>query len=181
MLISQPFSLYVIRHFEIPAQRKIPVVLYPVHHNPRFHGQKSILLLFIHEMPCFRGQERHKAGWPYLPSAVPCKSFLIFHYHPGICRFFRMSQPQLYVSSGKYVIFPDRKTVLFLSHDVSGLPVSLTSYANFVVNEFFSVTVVNEMQVLLTTHESTNFSSHLFTVDPDSPWRMAMADGFLYR
>ena len=44
------------------TQRKIPVVLYPVHRNPRFHGPKSILLLFIHEMPCFRGQERHKAG-----------------------------------------------------------------------------------------------------------------------
>ena len=37
-----------------------PVVLYPVHHNPRFHGQKSILLLFIHEMPCFRGQSGTK-------------------------------------------------------------------------------------------------------------------------
>ena len=45
---------------------------------------------------------------------------------------------------------------------VNGLPVSLTSYANFVVNELFSVTVVNEMQVLLTTHESTNFSNLLF-------------------
>ena len=34
---------------------------------------------------------------------------------------------------------------------VNGLPVSLTSYANFVVkNALFSVTVVNEMQVLLT-------------------------------
>ena len=43
-----------------------------------------------------------------------------------------MSQPQLYVSSGKYAIFPDRKIV------------------------------VNEMQVLLTTHESTNFSNLLF-------------------
>ena len=59
------------------AQRKIPVVLHPVHQNPRFHGQKSILLLFIHEMPCFRGQELHKDGWLYLPAAVPCKSFLI--------------------------------------------------------------------------------------------------------
>ena len=73
-----------------------------------------------------------------------------------------MSQPKLYVSSGKDAISPDTKTVLFLSHDVSGLPVSLTPYANFVVNEFFSVTVVNEMQVLLTTHESTNFSNLLF-------------------
>ena len=45
------------------AQCKIPVVLHPVHQNPRFHGQKSILLLFIHEMPCFRGQELHKDGW----------------------------------------------------------------------------------------------------------------------
>ena len=69
--------------------------------------------------------------------------------------------------------FPGQKTVLLLSHDVNGLPVSLTSYANFVVNEFFSVTVVNEMQVLLTTHESTNFSNLLFllirtkTVVPD--------------
>ena len=58
--------------------------------------------------------------------------------------------------------FPGQKTVLFLSHDVNGLPVSLTSYANFVVNEFFSVTVVNEMQVLLTTHESTNFPTWFF-------------------
>jgi hypothetical protein len=47
------------------------------------------------------------------------------------------------------------------SHDVNRLPVSLTSDANFVVNEFFSVTVVNELQVLLTTHESTNFSNLL--------------------
>ena len=39
----------------LSAQRKIPVVLHPVHQNPRFHGQKSILLLFIHEMPCFSG------------------------------------------------------------------------------------------------------------------------------
>ena len=61
--------------------------------------------------------------------------------------------------------FPGQKTVLLLSHDVNGLPVSLTSYANFVVNEFFSVTVVNEMQVLLTTHESTNFQPS-FSVDP---------------
>jgi hypothetical protein len=43
----------------------------------------------------------------YLPAAVPRKSFLIFHYHPGICRFFRMSLPKLYVSSGKYAISPD--------------------------------------------------------------------------
>ena len=58
--------------------------------------------------------------------------------------------------------FPGQNTVLLLSHDVNGLPVSLTSYANFVVNELFSVTIVNEMQVLLTTHESTNFSNLLF-------------------
>ena len=58
--------------------------------------------------------------------------------------------------------FPGQKNCSFLSHDVNGLPISLTSYANFVVNEFFSVTVVNEMQVLLTTHESTNFSNLLF-------------------
>ena len=32
--------------------------------------------------------------------------------------------------------FPGQKTVLLLSHDVNGLPVSLTSYANFVVNSF---------------------------------------------
>ena len=30
--------------------------------------------------------------------------------------------------------FPGQKTVLLLSHDVNGLPVSLTTYANFVVN-----------------------------------------------
>ena len=51
------------------------------------------------------------------------------------------------------------------SHDVNRLPVSLTSDANFVVNEFFSVTVVNEMQVLLTTHKSTNFSNLLFPLN----------------
>ena len=43
------------------AQRKIPVVLYPVHQNPRFHGQKLILILFVHKNRCFRGQGRHKA------------------------------------------------------------------------------------------------------------------------
>ena len=86
---------------------------------------------------------------------------------------------QLYVSSGKYVIFPDRKTVLFLSHDVSGLPVSLTSYANFVVNEFFSVTVVNEMQVLLTTHESTNFSNLLFQLIRSSRYKCSLQDFLL--
>ena len=48
------------------------------------------------------------------------------------------------------------------SHDVNELPVSLTSYANFVVKGFFSVSVVKEMQVLLTTHKSTNFSNFLF-------------------
>ena len=58
--------------------------------------------------------------------------------------------------------FPGQKTLLLLSHDVNRLPVSLTTYANFVVNELFSVTVVNEMLVLLTTHESTNFSNLLF-------------------
>ena len=51
------------------------------------------------------------------------------------------------------------------SHDVNRLPVSLTSDANFVVNEFFSVTVVNEMQVLLTTHKSTKFSNLLFPLN----------------
>jgi hypothetical protein len=30
------------------------------------------------------------------------------------------------------------------------------------VNEFFYVTLVNEMQVLLTTHKSTNFFNFLF-------------------
>ena len=43
------------------AQRKIPVVLYPVHQNPRFHGQKLILILSVHKNRCFRGQGRHKA------------------------------------------------------------------------------------------------------------------------
>ena len=38
------------------AQRKIPVVLYPVHQNPRFHGQKSILILSVHKNRCFHGQ-----------------------------------------------------------------------------------------------------------------------------
>ena len=46
--------------------------------------------------------------------------------------------------------------------DVNELFVSLTSYANFAVKGFFSVTVVKEMQVLLTTHKSTNFSILLF-------------------
>jgi hypothetical protein len=79
-----------------------------------------------------------------------------------------MSQPKLCVSSGKYAIFPDRKTVIFLSvADINGLPVSLTSYANFVV--LFSVTVVNEMQVLLTTHESTNFSNLFFLLIHKTP------------
>ena len=50
----------------------------------------------------------------------------------------------------------------YLSHDVNGLPVSLTSCACFVVNEFFSVTVVKEIQVLLTTHKSTNISTFFF-------------------
>ena len=44
------------------AQRKIPVVLYPVHQNPRFHGQKLILILSVHKNRSFHGQERHKAG-----------------------------------------------------------------------------------------------------------------------
>ena len=88
--------------------------------STRIHDfmDRSLFLLFIHEMPCFRGQELHKAGWLYLPAAVPCKSFLIFHYHPGICRFFRMSQPQLYVSSGKDAISPDRKTVFYRTTSV---------------------------------------------------------------
>ena len=53
------------------------------------------------------------------------------------------------------------------SHDVNELSVSLTSYANFVVKGFFSVTVVKEMQVLLTTHKSTNFYNLLFLLIPD--------------
>ena len=53
------------------------------------------------------------------------------------------------------------------SHDVNELSVSLTSYANFVVKGFFSVTVVKEMQVLLTTHKSTNFSNFLFLLISD--------------
>ena len=52
------------------------------------------------------------------------------------------------------------------SHDVNELSVSLTSYANFVVKGFFSVTVVKEMQVLLTTHKSTNFYNLLFLLIP---------------
>ena len=52
------------------------------------------------------------------------------------------------------------------SHDVNELSVSLTSYANFVVKGFFLVTVVKEMQVLLTTHKSTNFYNHLFLLIP---------------
>ena len=53
------------------------------------------------------------------------------------------------------------------SHDVNELSVSLTSYANFLVKGFFSVTVVKEMQVLLTTHKSTNFYNLLFLLIPD--------------
>ena len=52
-------------------------------------------------------------------------------------------------------------------HDVNELSVSLTSYANFVVKGFFSVTVVKEMLVLLTTHKSTNFYILLFPLIPD--------------
>ena len=37
----------------------------------------------------------------------------------------------------------------------------------FVVKGFFSVTVVKEMQVLLTTHKSTNFYNFLFYLIPD--------------
>ena len=47
------------------------------------------------------------------------------------------------------------------SHDVNELSVSLTSYANFVVKGFFSITVVKEMQVLLTTHKSLILSRSL--------------------
>ena len=57
------------------------------------------------------------------------------------------------------------------SHDVNELSVSLTSYANFVVKGFFSVNVVKEMLVLLTTHKSTNFYILLFSVDPRSGLR----------
>ncbi|MBQ5671497.1 MAG: hypothetical protein IIV43_03985, partial [Oscillospiraceae bacterium] len=28
------------------AQRKIPVVLYPVHHNPRFHGEVNFVTVY---------------------------------------------------------------------------------------------------------------------------------------
>ena len=48
-------------HTFAPDQ-KIPVVLYPVHQNPRFDGQKLILILSVHKNRYFRGQERHKAG-----------------------------------------------------------------------------------------------------------------------
>ena len=42
---------------------------------------------------------------------------------------------------------------IYIQNDVNELSVSMTSYANFVVKGFFSVTVVKEMQVLLTTHK----------------------------
>ena len=62
------------------AQRKIPVVLYPVHQNPRFHGQKLILILSVHKNRCFHGQERQKTGiandeqmvlWTFVVSGSP--------------------------------------------------------------------------------------------------------------
>ena len=59
--LSLFLSSGVLFRLEMLAQCKIPVVLHPVHQSPRFHGQKSILLLFIHENTAFRGQKHHKA------------------------------------------------------------------------------------------------------------------------
>lgn len=56
------------------------------------------------------------------------------------------------------------------SHVVNRLPVSLTSYVDFAVNESFGVIVVQEKQVLLTTHVKLSLGNVRFIfVDKISP------------
>ena len=90
----------------ISAQRKIPVVLHPVHQNPRFHGQKLILILCIHEMPCFRGQELHKAcgASPWAQLAQPVlRSWLAIFASCGALQILS----DFPLSSGNMPVFPD--------------------------------------------------------------------------
>ena len=63
-------------------------------------------------------------------------------------------------------------TIIFMNclHVVNRLAVSLTSSANSAANGSFPLTVVNEIQVLLTTHKSTSFSKlYLTCIHVDLP------------
>ena len=88
------------------AQRKIPVVLHPVHQSPRFHGQKSILLLFIHENTAFRGQKHHKACGTstFGVARAACYEELAFVFTSSGALH---NQSGFQLSSGNMPVFPD--------------------------------------------------------------------------